>query len=264
MLDPKVIRRHILRMAYNSQSAHIGSSFSIVEILTVLLGECMNFYPSDPERDYLVLSKGHGAMTLYACLHEMGYIDQLDLSEYLKDGSKLHGEVEATMPGIDATTGSLGHGLPIAVGLALGLKRMGKTQRVYCVAGDGEMNEGSMWEALLFAAHHGLNNLTLIVDANGLQAMGKTSQIMNLEGLSDKLKAFNWDTTSCNGHSRTHLKHAFYFPSYTGPSAVIARTQKGHGVSFMEDDNTWHYKRLDEDTYQRACAEIDTPECGAV
>jgi transketolase len=258
VLDPKIIRKHILKMAYDGQSVHVGCAFSIVEIICALMSE-IKFDPKSPDRDYLVLSKGHGAMALYAAMRELGFLDQADLDNYFKDGSRLHGLAEAHIPGIDATTGSLGHGLPIAVGMALGLKRMGKPQRVFCVAGDGEMNEGSMWEALLFAAHHKLDNLTLIIDFNGLQAMGRTGEVLNLEHFRDKLTAFNWDAISVNGHHLSSLAiniRGEHWDNQGKPRAIIARTIKGRGCYFMEDNNSWHYKRLNEDTYKKALEAI--------
>lgn len=221
LLNPKTIRKHILTMAYKGQSVHVACAFSIVELLISIL-EKMNFDPKDPDRDYLVLSKGHGAMALYACMFEMGILTQSDMDNYFKDGSLLHGLSEAGLPGIDVTAGSLGHGLPIAVGIALGLRRAGKTARVHCIVGDGEMQEGSCDEALRFAGHHKLNNLRVYVDRNGLQAMGTTEDILN----GDRHPVSVWDTT------------------------------KGRGVSFMEDKNIWHYTRLDAETYAQAMAEL--------
>ncbi len=255
-LDPKTLRKHILTMAYCGQTAHVACAFSIVEILAVLLGEVMNFDPSDPERDYLVLSKGHGVMALYACMRELGLLTQEQLENYFKDGSGLHGLAEATMPGVDASTGSLGHGLPVAVGIAYGLKLRGKPQKTYCIVGDGELNEGSCWEALLFAAHHHLDNFTLIVDMNGHQAMGKTKDILNMHGIHKSLTAIGISSRYCAGHNRAALKELLTFPRLFGPSAIIADTTKGHGISFMESDNSWHYKRLDQETYESAMAEL--------
>ena len=220
ILDPKIIRKHILTMAYTGQSAHVACAFSIVDILCSLF-QVMNFDPSDPNRDFLILSKGHGVMALYACLFELGLLPKEDLDRYFKDGSRLHGLAEPGLPGIEFATGSLGHGLPIAVGIAYGLKRAGKTQRVYCIVGDGELQEGSCDEALRFAGHHKLDNLKVHVDWNRLQAMGETKDIMN------------------------HYIHPL----------IVHETTKGHGVTFMENDNAWHYKRLSAEAYHDAMLE---------
>ena len=248
-------------MAYQGQSVHIPCAFSIVETLSVLYSSHLKFNPNnaaDPTRDYLILSKGHGVMALYACLREMNWVTENDLTQYFKDGSRLHGLSESHIPGCEVTSGSLGHGLPIAVGIAKGLVLQGKSaQHVYCIVGDGEMNEGSMWESLLFAAHHRLSNLTVIVDANQFQAMGKTEDVLGMEPFADKFKAFGFQTFECNGHSTEALNSCFRAPHTDRPKAIIARTKKGYGVSFMELNNVWHYSRLDANTYQKALAEID-------
>ncbi len=243
MLDPKVIRRRILTMAYKGQTAHVACAFSIVEILIAVLDQ-MNFNPNDPNRDYLVLSKGHGVMALYACMRELGYLDQADLDNYMQDGSRLHGLASPTLPGIDTTTGSLGHGLPIAVGIALGLKLAGKPQEVYCIVGDGEMQEGSSLEALNFAKNNDLTNLTLIIDSNKFQAMGRTSDICHQD--------FGYGV---NGHDIEDLQEDLKknWPFF---KLINARTAKGMGVSFMKGENSWHYKRLDASTYEKAMAEL--------
>jgi transketolase len=217
--------------------------------------------PGHPDRDYLVLSKGHGVMALYACMREVGWIGVQDISSYLADGSRLHGLCEAGVPGCEVTSGSLGHGLPVAVGIALGLVRRGRAgQRVYCIVGDGEMNEGTMWESLLFAAHHRLANLVVIVDANGHQAMDATAHVIALEPLAEKFRAFGFVTAECDGHDTASLE-ACLRSMTTGcgarrPRAVVARTVKGKGVGFMEGDNAWHYLRLDATTAARALREL--------
>lgn len=251
--DPRTLRRHIIEMALAGRSVHVGCAFSLVEILSVLHASLLRYdpdAPGHPDRDYLVLSKGHGVMALYACLREIGWVDEHDISAYLADGSRLHGLCEAGVVGCEATSGSLGHGLPVAVGIALGLVRRGRSgQRVYCIVGDGEMNEGPMWESLLFAAHHGLANLVVIVDANGYQAMDATARVIAMEPLAEKFRAFGFVTAECDGHDTASLEACLR--SVTAgcdeprPRAVVARTVKGKGVSFMEGDNTWHYLRLD-------------------
>ncbi|MDE1977306.1 MAG: transketolase, partial [Elusimicrobia bacterium] len=199
-----------------------------------------------------------GVMALYACLREIGWLSEKILDQYFSDASLLRGLSEANIPGLEATSGSLGHGLPVAAGMALGLKLKKSPRRVYCIAGDGELNEGSMWEAIALAGHHKLENLTVIVDANGLQAMGKTEMILNMEPLADKLKSFGFEALECDGHNPAALKGALAaLAARARPGALIARTIKGKGVSFMENDNAWHYTRLSEDFMERALKELD-------
>jgi transketolase len=259
--DPKGLRKHVLRMALNGQSVHVACAFSLVEILSVLYGRLLRFDQAGPnasDRDYLVLSKGHGVMALYACLYELGWLGDRDLDNYFRDGTLLRGLCEVGVPGCEVTSGSLGHGLPIATGIAYGLKRKASMQRVYCIVGDGEMNEGSMWESLLFAAHHKLDNLIVVVDANQFQAMGRTEDVLGIEPLSAKFQSFGWNVAECHGHSMDLLENAFKtMASQPGkPAALIARTTKGYGVSFMAGDNSWHYRRLDEEIYGKAVAEL--------
>ncbi|MCX5797210.1 MAG: transketolase [Elusimicrobia bacterium] len=261
-LQPADLRRHVLHMAYRGQAVHIACAFSLIEILAVLYSRFLRFNPldpGDPGRDYLVLSKGHGAMALYACLRELNWLTQEHLDSYFSDGSELRGLAEAGTPGIEATSGSLGHGLPVAVGIALGLKRRDTRQRVYCIVGDGELNEGSMWEAFAFAAHHGLDNLTVVVDANQWQALGRTKDILDMEPLLDKFRAFKLAAAECGGHDTKALETTLedLISRAAGqPQVLVARTVKGKGVSFMEGDNQWHYTQLTEQTLARALAEL--------
>jgi transketolase len=262
-LDPKNLRKNIIEMAYTGSSVHIACAFSLVEICSVLYSKILKFNNNDPEdesRDILALSKGHGVMALYSCLKEMGVIEQKHFDDYFKDGSLLHGLGEPSVPGIEVLGGSLGHGLPVAIGMALGLKREGSDRQVYCIVGDGEINEGTIWEGLLFAGHHKLTNFTVIIDANGLQAMGEVDEILNLEPMGDKFRSFGFHTYECNGHDTDALFDVFSDKSnekVSKPKAVIARTMKGKGVSFMENDNTWHYTRLNEETLDSAMTELN-------
>ncbi len=260
-LDPKTLRRSVLRMAHRGQAVHVPCAFSLIEILSVLYSRFLRFDPADPrhpERDYMVLSKGHGVMAAYACFRELGWLEQEHLDRYFSDGSLLRGLSEADIPGLEVTSGSLGHGLPVAAGLAFGLKRKKKPQRVYCVVGDGELNEGSMWEALAFAAHARLDNLTVIVDANGFQAMGATESILSMEPLVGKFSAFGLAAAECDGHDAAALEKTLReLQRAPGkPQALVARTVKGKGVSFMEADNAWHYTRLTDETLARALKEL--------
>ena len=259
--DPASLRRHVLRMAFHGQSVHIACAFSLVEICSVLFSRFLRHDPRDPaspDRDYLILSKGHGVMALYACFRELAWLTDDDLDRYFQDGTRWRGLCEADVPGCEVTSGSLGHGLPIATGIAFGLRRLQSDRRVYCIAGDGEMNEGSMWEAVLFAAHQRLDNLTLIVDANDFQAMGKTADILGLEPLVAKFEAFGFAAAECDGHDPEALARtlASLATVRDRPTALVARTTKGHGVSFMAHDNRWHYTRLTADDYARALEEL--------
>jgi transketolase len=263
-LSPSALRKIVLEMAFHGKTVHIPCAFSMVEIVSSLYSKFLRYDAKNPrweDRDYLVLSKGHGVMALYAAFHQLGWIGRAEVEGYFSDGSALHGLSEAHIPGLEVTSGSLGHGLPIAVGLALGFKLRAekegkKSRRVFCIVGDGEMNEGSMWEALLFAGHHELDNLCVVVDANGFQAMGRIGEILDMEPFVDKFTAFGFDATECDGHSLEALDREFSRQS-AKPRAIVARTVKGKGVSFMEHDNTWHYTRLDQDKFDRALAEVE-------
>jgi transketolase len=216
--------------------------------------------PEASERDYLVLSKGHGVMAQYACLYEKGWLSQHDIENYFKDASKLKGLSDAHVVGCEVTSGSLGHGLSVGVGMALAAKLNKQDQYCYAVVGDGEMNEGTMWEALLFASHQLLDNLIVIVDENGFQAMGKTSEVMGLGSLEKKFIAFGFEAISVDGHDESALDQAInnLKSNKNGlPKAIIARTVKGRGVSFMENKNIWHYTRLTEETFNSAIAELE-------
>jgi transketolase len=248
-------------MAYAGSTVHIGCAFSIVEIMAVLYRDHLRLGagPAAPGRDYLVLSKGHGVMAQYACLHALGWLDQSALDNYFGNGTHLKGLSDCHVPGLEVTSGSLGHGLSVGVGLALAAKLSGSQQHCYAVVGDGEMNEGAMWEALLFAVQFKLDNLTIIVDENRFQAMGPTDEVMGLGSLPDKFAAFGFDCLAVDGHDEAALSAAFITCRQAGngrPQAVVARTIKGRGVSFMENNNIWHYTRLTPETYQAALAEV--------
>lgn len=247
-------------MAFAGATVHIGCAFSIIEIMAVLYRGHLRYPGNDPEaagRDYLVLSKGHGVMAQYACMRELGWLNDEAIQGYFSDGSVLKGLSDSRVPGLEVTSGSLGHGFSVGVGLALAAKRRNSGQKIFVVAGDGELNEGAVWEGALFAAHHGLNNFMMIVDENRFQAMGRTSEVLALDPLARKFEAFGFETLMVDGHDEhalnvaiTALKHS----GSTAPKAIIARTVKGKGVPFMEDDNRWHYTRLTADTYQQALA----------
>jgi transketolase len=260
--DPARMRRTVLEMAYAGSTVHIACAFSIIELLTVLYRNHLRYPGNDPRaegRDYLVLSKGHGVMAQYACMHELGWLEDSHIQSYFKDGSDLKGLSDSRVPGLEVTSGSLGHGFSVGVGIALGLKRKGTDQKVYAIVGDGELNEGPIWEGSLVAAHHRLDNLMLIVDKNGFQAMGTTDDVLALGDLQAKFSSFGFETLDVDGHDETAIDAAIRQLWATGPNkpkALIARTVKGKGVSFMESINLWHYTRLNPQSFAEAVSEL--------
>lgn len=261
--DPRRLRRTVLEMAFAGQSVHVPCAFSLIEILAVLYRSHLRLGNDGPRaagRDFLVLSKGHGIMAQYACLYELGWLSRSDLAAYFQDGTRLKGLSDAHVPGCEVTAGSLGHGLSVGVGLALAAQRQQTGQRCFAIVGDGEMNEGSIWEALLFASHHELTNLLVVVDANGFQAMGTIDEVMRLEPIAGKLTAFGFQTLEVDGHDEGALDAAITtLVEAPGPQprALVARTVKGKGVPFMEGVNSWHYTRLGPETLARAMAALD-------
>lgn len=260
--DANRLRQTVLDMAFSGSTVHIGCAFSIIELLAVLYRSHLRYPDNDPEaaaRDYLVLSKGHGVMAQYACMRERGWLTASDLDAYFSNGSTLKGLSDSRVRGLEVTSGSLGHGLSVGVGLALGAQLKGTGQRTYVIVGDGEINEGPIWEGALFAAHHRLRDLVVVVDENGFQAMGKTDEVLRLGRVADKFKSFDFETLEVDGHDEqaidTALRQLQASPS-AQPKALIARTVKGKGVSFMEHNNIWHYTRLTRETYAQAQAEL--------
>lgn len=255
---PVRMRRTVLEMAYAGSTVHIGCAFSIIELLTVLYRNHLRYPGNDPRaegRDYLVLSKGHGVMAQYACMHEMGWLNDSHIQGYFADGSELKGLSDSRVPGLEVTSGSLGHGFSVGVGIAMGLKSKGTDQKVYAIVGDGELNEGPIWEGALVAAHHRIDNLMLIVDKNGFQAMGTTDDVLALGDLSAKFSSFGFETLEVDGHDEAAVDAAIRQLWANGvgkPKALIAKTVKGKGVPFMESDNRWHYTRLNAQTFAEA------------
>ncbi|NVO08317.1 MAG: transketolase [Rhodoferax sp.] len=259
------LRTAIINMAYAGATVHVGCAFSIVELLAVLYRSHLRIDPAQPDasdRDYLVLSKGHGVMAQYACLNELGCLSDEDLARYFQNGTRLKGLADAHIPGVEATTGSLGHGMPVAAGLALAAK-LNKTEQVcYVLVGDGELNEGPIWEAALFANHFKLDNLVVLVDKNGFQAMGSTDEVMALGNIEDKFRAFGFDAVSIDGHDEAAVDAAYSQARSARngkPKAIVTHPTKGRGVSFMENDNIWHYTRLSPETHAAALAELAQP-----
>jgi transketolase len=257
------LRKTILRMAYAGSTVHIACAFSIVEIVCVLYRNYLSFPNNDPnhiDRDYFILSKGHGVMALYAAFYEKGWLSDDDIDNYFKDGTELKGLSDSRIDGLEVTSGSLGHGFSVAVGLAHGLKLRSSDQMVYALIGDGELNEGAIWEGMLFAAHHKLDNLILIVDVNGYQAMGATSDIIELKKLNEKFKSFSFLTLEINGHDEEEIDKSikFFLTQKNSPKVILANTVKGKGVSFMENQNEWHYTRLNHETYKQSLDCLDS------
>lgn len=263
LFAPARMRRTILDMAYAGSTVHIACAFSIIELVTVLYRNHLRYPGNDPRaegRDYLVLSKGHGVMAQYACMRELGWLDDSHIQGYFKDGSKLKGLSDSRVAGLEVTSGSLGHGFSVGVGIAMGLQRKDSDQRVYAIVGDGELNEGPIWEGALVAAHHRLDNMMLIVDKNGFQAMGTTDEVLALGDLSAKFASFGFETLEVNGHDEAAVDIAIRQLWVSGvgkPKALIAHTVKGKGVPFMESDNRWHYTRLNAQTFAAAINALD-------
>lgn len=263
--EPARMRRTVLEMAYAGSTVHIGCAFSIIELMTVLYRNYLRYPGNDPRaerRDYLILSKGHGVMAQYACMRELGWINDSHVQGYFKDGSDLKGLSDSRVPGLEVTSGSLGHGFSVGVGIALGLQRKATDQKVYAIVGDGELNEGPVWEGALVAAHQKTDNLMLIVDKNGFQAMGSTDDVLGLGDLSAKFTSFGFETLEVDGHDEAAVDAAIRQLWATGrhkPKALIARTIKGKGVPFMESDNRWHYTRLSPQTFAEAVNALGFP-----
>ena len=264
------IRTAILNMAYSGATVHVGCAFSIVELLAMLYRKHLRIDKANPQwvnRDYVVLSKGHGVMTQYACLNELGWLSDEDLARYFQDGTRLKGLADAHVPGVEASTGSLGHGMSVAAGLALAAKLNKTDQICYVLVGDGELNEGPIWEAAMFANHFKLDNLVVIVDKNGFQAMGTTDEVMSLGNIEDKFRAFGFDSLTIDGHNEAAIDAAYTEARSARngkPKAIVASTTKGKGVSFMEGNNMWHYTRLTPETHAAALAEVAQPKKSTV
>ena len=256
------IRYRTLRMIDRARSSHIGAGFSIAELLAMLYGKVLRIHPLHPDwsgRDRFVLSKGHGAAALYAVLAERGFFPVEWLDRFCQDASPLVGHVtHSSVPGVEASTGSLGHGLSIACGMALAAKRDGNLHRVFALLSDGECDEGSTWEAILFAGHHNLDNLIAIVDYNKIQSLGRVKEVLDLEPLGAKWMAFRWAVREIDGHDFSDMETALTsLPIETGrPCCIIAHTLKGKGVSFMEDNLLWHYRAPNAEEYRRAVTEL--------
>jgi putative transketolase N-terminal section len=257
-------RINILKMVYNAQSGHIGGAMSAVELLTVLYHKCMNICPkwtkdeNFANRDRFVLSKGHASSVLYSVLSQLGYFQEKELMTFRLFGSRLQGHPVPICPGVDVATGSLGQGLSVACGMAIGLKLDKNPAKVFCLMGDGELQEGSVWEAFMHCTHQKLDNIIAIIDRNRLQIDGCTENVKSLDALDAKLKAFNWDVIEIDGHDIQAVYDAIEKAKQSDkPVAILADTVKGKGVSFMENNAGWHGKAPNKDDFEKALRELE-------
>lgn len=255
------IRKDIVTMSYQKNKAHISSSLSIVDILVILYWKILKLTTKNitkPHHPIFILSKGHAAPALYAVLYQKQIISKKQFITYGTNGTLLGVHPEAKVSGIEVSTGSLGHGLGIGIGIALSAKMNKIQQKVYILISDGECQEGSIWESMLFAAHHKLDNLYVIVDYNKLQAFGKVAEITNLAPLADKFKSFGWNTFEIDGHNISELLNTFSLSQKNNkPTLYICHTIGGKGISFMENTITWHYENLSKELYKKAMNELE-------
>ena len=255
------IRAHCLRMTHRGKSGHVGSMLSMAELLSVIYKRVLNVdprSPDKPDRDRFLLSKGHGGAAVYAVLAELGFFPMDWLEGYYLDEGKLMGHISHYVPGVEFSTGSLGHGLPVACGMALVSKRAGRKHRYLCLMSDGDCNAGSTWEAVFFAAQHHFDNLTVVVDYNKIQALGFCKDVLNLEPLGDKIRASGWAYKEVDGHDVRQIDSALaVLPFEQGkPSWLTAHTIKGKGVSFLENTVSCHYGSVDDEQLAQALREI--------
>ena len=255
----KNIRINAIKMVCKSKASHIAAILSVADIVAVLYGKVMNVNKDNynkQDRDIFILSKGHAGVAQYCALAEKGIIDKNSLQGYYCFGSDLSGHVSHKVPGVEVSTGSLGHGLGIGVGYAYSFKLDKKPNQVYVVLGDGECNEGSVWESIMLAVQLKLDNLHVIIDNNQMQALGFTKDIINMNNLSERFKAFNCNVVECNGHNMSELYNAIVTKATDKPTVVVAHTIKGKGVSFMENNILWHYRNPNEEDAKKAIEEI--------
>ena len=258
------VRKHIISETHSAGSGHPGGSLSICDIITYLYFEEMNIYPDNPknpDRDRFVLSKGHCSPALYGVLAERGFFPKEDLTTFRKINSYLQGHpCMDSVPGVDMSTGSLGQGFSVACGMAIAGKADNKDYRVYAVLGDGEIQEGQVWEASMFAAHYKLDNLCAVVDNNGLQIDGSISDVMSPYPIVDKFKAFGWNVIEIDGNNFDEIRDAYKKAKECKckPTMIVAKTIKGKGVSFMENKANWHGVAPNDEQYEQAIAELES------
>lgn len=263
LIFAKKVREICIDLVFKKKAAHIGSALSIVDLLSVLYNRIMKvdpYNPKDQYRDRFLLSKGHACIALYSTLALKGFFNIKDLETYSDNGSIFTSHTNYKVPGIEFSAGSLGHILPICCGLALAAKKKSEPWRCYCIISDGELDEGSNWEALLFAPQHKLDNLIVIIDYNKIQSLGSTNEIIDLSPLKEKLRAFNWEVREINGHCHNEIELSLIKSNYNNgkPKAIIANTVKGKGISFMENKLLWHYKSPNEEEYKLSIEELHT------
>lgn len=265
LLETKSLRMAILKAIYGGKSSHIGSALSAIDIIYYLYKRVLNVDPKNPnksDRDRFILSKGWAASALYAVLAHKGFFSEdFFVKNYCRDGSPLIGITTlGGVPGIEATTGSMGHGLPIGIGMAIAGKKAQKSYKVFVLISDGELDEGSTWEGVFFAGHHKLDNLVVVIDYNKLQSFGSVKEILDPEPLKDKLRAFRWSVREINGHDFSDMQKVFSkIPLEKGkPNFIIAHTIKGKGISFMENNNVWHYKPPNKEQFEQALNELQS------
>ena len=255
----KMIRGKCLELSYRKKTSHLGGSLSIADVLAVMYSDVLSYKSENPEwsqRDRVFYSKGHACMALYGCLEASGFFSNL-LEKFTADGEYFTSHINHNVPGVELSTGSLGHALSVAVGVSLAAKKRNENWKSFCIVSDGELDEGSNWEAILLAPHLKLDNLVLIVDYNKIQSFGMTNEVLNLEPLHSKFVAFNWNVIEVDGHNHESLTESFKNLQSNGkPTVLIAHTIKGKGVSFMENKLEWHYKSPNEDQYQSALKEL--------
>ena len=251
-------RQEILKMTSKAKASHVGSALSVIDILSVIYSGVANIGPSNmnkSDRDVVILSKGHAASAIYSILALKGFFSIQWLEQYCGDGAPLGGHVTSKgVPGVELSTGSLGHGLPYGLGIALSRKRSSAPGRVFVVMSDGECDEGTTWESALLANHHELDNLTVVVDRNGIQSLKETELTLRLEPFAQKWKSFGWDVHEIDGHDYQELTRSLIEQSK--PTVVIAKTIKGKGVSFMENSVLWHYRPPNDEELSRALTEV--------
>jgi len=263
-LTGTAIRRIVLAQSKRANVGHIGSALSVADIVAVLYGDVLRIAdPRRADRDRFVLGKGHAVLAVYAALFARGWLEERDLDTYCGDGSLLGVHPEHQLPGIDFSTGSLGLGLSLGVGAVLAARLERSARRVFVLLSDAECNEGSVWEAVMFAAHHRLGRLTAIIDLNGQQALGRTADVLSLTPMTERWRAFGWDVHDVDGHDVAALGAVLGEPTEAAgpPRVVVARTTFGKGVSFMEGQLKWHYAPMSDDDYRRALEDLESGTC---
>jgi len=257
---PDQIRKIIIEKSKTAGVGHIGSGLSIADLIGILYQDILRINDfSNPERDRFILSKGHAALALYAALYLKGFISENELNSYCTDGTTLGVHPKPNVKGVEFATGSLGQGITFAVGSALAAKIQSSQRKIYCLISDAELNEGSFWEAIMFAAHHKLENLVVILDLNGQQALGLTDEIIKITEIDKKLASFGWESLVINGHNPSEIKNCFNNINFSSakPHFITAKTISGYRVSFMEKSIPWHYKSMNDEEYKLALKELN-------